>query len=111
MPQEYLYIQQPAAGFVDNTSLITTQPIIQIRTLPNGGGNIVTTGPNSTLAITVSVIENGTLTNNTVSAVGGIATFTGLRLNVGGTWDTKRFIYSAAGAKSVDHPFDLNTIY
>ena len=109
LPPLYLHIQQPAAGFVDNDTNITTQPIIQIRTAPNGGGNLYTATP---IVVTVGVMENGVLTQNTVTSVGGIATFSTLRLDNGNDWNVKVFRYTAnATTMPVEQIFEMGINY
>ncbi|MBV6522021.1 MAG: hypothetical protein MNPFHGCM_02165 [Gemmatimonadaceae bacterium] len=72
---------------------LTIQPVVEVR---DAAGNLVA---GSTLAVTATIqTGGGTLSNGTVNAVGGVATFTGLTL-VGRTGDrTLRFTSGTLGA-------------
>lgn len=84
---------QPAGTAVG--SPLSTQPVIEIR---DKAGNLV---PTATNAVTVAIASGGGSLSGgtTVSAVGGVATFT--NLVVAGTAGTRAFSFSAAGLTPV----------
>ncbi len=99
-PTQLAITRQPI-GASSGTAL-TTQPIIEIR---DAAGNRV---PGATNAVTVSVESGGGSVGGTttVNAVDGVATFTDLRLNGGGT---KTLRFSAAGLTPVvSQPIPVN---
>lgn len=75
---------QPVGGVGINTNF-GVMPVVQVQT---SGGTLVTTGSGSTASVTLAVKPGtapaGTVlscTANTVTAVGGVATFAGCKLN------------------------------
>ena len=99
-PTQLALRTQPVGAVVG--SALATQPVVEIR---DAGGNLVTS---STASVTVTIAStDGTLGGSTtVSAVGGVATFSGL--TVTGAAGAKTLVFSAAGLTSVTSaPFTM----
>jgi hypothetical protein len=100
IPTQLAVRTQPVGGTVG--SALATQPVVEIR---DAGGNLVTS---STASITATIAAtDGTLGGTTtVSAVGGVATFSGLTIT--GVAGTKTLGFSSPALVSVTSaPFTL----
>ena len=77
---QLVFTTQPSATTVSSTAF-ATQPVV---TIEDAAGNTVTTGANSTLAITLSLTTGTGTLGGTVSmnAVAGVANFSGKGLNI-----------------------------
>ncbi len=76
------FTTQPAGAVAG--SAFTTQPVVYIR---DSSGNTVTSGPDATATLTLSITSGtGTLSGTTsVAAVGGVASWSGLSINTIGS--------------------------
>jgi len=100
-PTQLAIIQQPTAPIYAGRT-ITPPPTVAIK---DANGNIVTSGTNSTLAVTIAIGTNpgGTLSGTkTVNAVAGIATFSTLSID---TIHTGYTLHATQGALT---PADTN---
>jgi hypothetical protein len=99
-----LAIQTQPAGAVTGAPL-TTQPVVRVL---DEAGLLVTTGAGATLAVTASVASGGgTLSGaTTVSAVGGVATFTSLAITGTGA-HTLRFATATPALEVVSGSFSV----
>ncbi len=109
---------QPAGGVVYG-SLLPTQPKVEIR---DAGGNLVTSGPDATAAVTLAISPGtpaiggpGALacTATTVNAVAGVATFGGCRINTNSGAGYKLragAALSGGGVTRDSNPFSISSL-
>jgi hypothetical protein len=71
-----LVITRQPSSAVQSGAALSQQPIVQVQ---DSGGNIVTS--NSSTVVATLTTGSGTITNPSVAAVAGIATFSGLTIN------------------------------
>jgi hypothetical protein len=93
------FTSQPAGAAVG--SAFAGQPVVAVE---DGGGNTVTAGPDSTVDVTIAIQSgSGSLLGTvTKTAVGGVATFTNLRIDTIGAYTLRASTTLNAGAVHAD---------